>query len=182
MCQVRLHGTFYQEISFWHNFDFNEWEYKVTECIINLNLTNMKNRKAVANWEGNLKNGVGTLKLDSLNQELSYNFTSRFEEGNQTNPEELIAAAHAGCFSMALSAMLTEEGYEPESIKTVATVSLDKTDSGFKISKSALVTEARIPGIDENMFQKLAEQAKENCPVSQALGGVEISLETHFNK
>ncbi len=141
----------------------------------------MKNRKAVANWEGNLKNGTGTLKLDSVEKEMAYNFTSRFEEGNQTNPEELIAAAHAGCFSMALSGLLTEEGFEPESVKTVANVTLEKKDNGFKITKSALKTEAKVPGIDKEVFQKLAEKAKANCPVSQALSALEISLETHLN-
>jgi osmotically inducible protein OsmC len=141
----------------------------------------MKKRKAFAKWEGNLKNGKGTLKLDSVDQKLAYNFVSRFEEGNQTNPEELIAAAHAGCYSMALSGLLTEEGFEPDSIETVASVTLEKTDNGFKISKSALKTEARVPGIDKEVFEKLAEKAKANCPVSKALSAMEITLETHLN-
>lgn len=141
----------------------------------------MKNRKAFAKWEGNLKNGTGSLKLDSVEQKLAYNFTSRFEEGNQTNPEELIAAAHAGCYSMALSGLLTEEGFEPDSIETVANVTLEKSDNGFKISKSALKTEAKVPGIDKEVFEKLAEKAKANCPVSKALSALEITLETHLN-
>ncbi len=141
----------------------------------------MKNRKALAKWEGNLKNGTGSLKLDSVDQKLAYNFVSRFEEGNQTNPEELIAAAHAGCYSMALSGLLTEEGFEPESIETVSKVTLEKVDNGFKISKSALKTEAKVPGIDKELFEKLAEKAKANCPVSKALSALEITLETHLN-
>ncbi len=141
----------------------------------------MKNRKALAQWEGNLKNGTGSLKLDSVEQKLAYNFVSRFEEGNQTNPEELIAAAHAGCYSMALSGLLTEEGFEPESIKTIAKVTLEKVDNGFKISKSALKTEAKVPGIDKEVFEELAEKAKANCPVSKALSALEITLETHLN-
>ncbi|MFW6369817.1 MAG: OsmC family protein [Bacteroidota bacterium] len=141
----------------------------------------MKKRKAFAKWEGSLKNGTGSLKLDSVDQKLAYNFISRFEEGNQTNPEELIGAAHAGCYSMALSGLLTEEGYEPESIETVANVTLEKTDSGFKISKSALKTEAKVPGIDKTLFEELAEKAKANCPVSKALSALEITLETHLN-
>lgn len=141
----------------------------------------MKNRKAFAKWEGSLKNGTGSLKLDSVDQKLAYNFISRFEEGNQTNPEELIAAAHAGCYSMALSGLLTEEGFEPDSIETVANVTLEKTDSGFKISKSALKTEAKVPGIDKEVFEQLAEKAKANCPVSKALSALEITLETHLN-
>ncbi len=141
----------------------------------------MKKRKAFAKWEGSLKNGTGSLKLDSVDQELAYNFISRFEEGNQTNPEELIGAAHAGCYSMALSGLLTEEGFEPDSIKTVANVTLEKTDNGFKISKSALKTEAKVPGIDKEVFEQLAEKAKANCPVSKALSALEITLETHLN-
>ena len=141
----------------------------------------MKNRKASAKWEGNLKHGTGSLKFDSLDKTLAYNFTSRFEEGNQTNPEELIAAAHAGCFSMAFSGLLTEEGHEPESIETEAVVTLEKVDNGFRISKSALKTRATVRGIDKELFQKLAEKAKANCPVSKALSALEITLETHLN-
>lgn len=141
----------------------------------------MKNRKAFAKWEGNLKNGKGSVKLDSVEQKLNYNFISRFEEGDQTNPEELIAAAHAGCYSMALSGLLTEEGFEPKSIETVATVSLEKKDNGFRITKSALKTEANVPGIDKETFQQLAEKAKVNCPVSQALTALNVSLEAILN-
>lgn len=141
----------------------------------------MKNRKAQAKWEGNLKNGKGSIKFESLGRSLDYNFTSRFEEGNQTNPEELIAAAHAGCFSMALSLLLTEEGFEPQSIETEATVTIQKADNGFEITKSALKTNAVVRGIDKEVFNDLAEKAKVNCPVSKALSALEITLETNLN-
>src|SRR5690606_27984959 len=105
----------------------------------------------------------------------------RFETGNQTTPEELIAAAHAGCYSMALSGLLTDEGFEPESIETSATVTIEKADNGFKISKSALKTNAVVRGIDKEVFKDLAEKAKVNCPVSKALSAIEITLETNLN-
>lgn len=141
----------------------------------------MKNSKAQAKWQGNLKNGTGSIKFDSLDKSLAYNFNSRFETGNQTTPEELIAAAHAGCYSMALSGLLTDEGFEPESIETSATVTIEKADNGFKISKSALKTNAVVRGIDEEVFKDLAEKAKVNCPVSKALSAIEITLETNLN-
>jgi lipoyl-dependent peroxiredoxin len=136
----------------------------------------MKTRKANAKWEGDLKQGKGTLKLDSIEKNFAYNFRSRFEEGDETNPEELIAAAHAGCFSMALSGLLTEKGYDVKSIETVAEVSISKQDNGFGITKSHLNLKAEIPGIDENQFNELADQAKKNCPVSKALSAIEISM------
>jgi lipoyl-dependent peroxiredoxin len=136
----------------------------------------MKTRKAHAKWEGDLKQGKGTLKLDSIEKKFAYNFKSRFEEGDETNPEELIAAAHAGCFSMALSGLLAEKGYDVRSIETVAEVSLSKQDNGFGITKSHLNLRADIPGIDVNQFNELANQAKKNCPVSKALAAIEISM------
>ena len=137
----------------------------------------MPTRRAEARWEGPLQDGSGTMRMASGSYEGPYSFQSRFEEGDGTNPEELIAAAHAGCFSMALSGQLGGKGYEPESVETVATVQIDKVDDGFKITHIELDTEARVPGIDESEFQDAAEAAKAGCPVSQALAGVEISLE-----
>ena len=136
----------------------------------------MPTRKANAVWKGTLKEGQGTMKLSSGAFEGSYSFKSRFEEGNGTNPEELIGAAHAGCYSMALSAGLAGDGYTPESVETNAEVKLEKDDGGFSIKEIQLNTEAKIPGIDEDTFNKHAEDAKKGCPVSKALAGVEIKL------
>ncbi len=135
-------------------------------------------RTAEAEWKGNLMNGKGTMKLGGGAFEGAYSFTSRFEEGAGTNPEELIAAAHAGCFSMALSAMLTEAGFEPKSVKTTAKVSIEKAGDGFAITKSALQTDAEVPGIDEATFREKAEAAKSGCPVSKVLAGAQITLES----
>jgi osmotically inducible protein OsmC len=141
----------------------------------------MPKRKASARWEGSLQQGNGTMRLATGSYEGPYSFQSRFEEGDGTNPEELIAAAHAGCFSMALSLILGNAGYEPEDIDTEATVQIDKVGDGFAITRIALNTRARVPGIDEEEFQKHAEAAKEGCPVSQALGAVEtIELEAQL--
>ncbi len=137
----------------------------------------MKLNKAHANWQGNFKKGIGTVTLDASGKEFGYNFSSRFEDGAGTNPEELIAAAHAGCFSMAFSGLLTEEGYEPKSIETAAKVTIEEANGGFKISKSQLKTEAVVPDIKEELFKELAEKAKENCPVSKALSSLEITLD-----
>jgi osmotically inducible protein OsmC len=110
-----------------------------------------------------------------------YSFQSRFEEGDGTNPEELIAAAHAGCFSMALSAELGNAGLNAESVETEATVHLDKANGGFAIKRIVLNTRATVPGADEDAFQQAAEAAKKNCPVSQALAAVEeIDLEAEL--
>jgi lipoyl-dependent peroxiredoxin len=137
----------------------------------------MPRRRAGARWEGSLQEGRGTMRMASGSYEGPYSFQSRFEEGDGTNPEELIAAAHAGCFSMALSGALGAEGYEPESVETTATVQIDKVEDGFKITHIKLETEARVAGIDDAEFQAVAEDAKAGCPVSQALAGVEIGLE-----
>jgi osmotically inducible protein OsmC len=134
-------------------------------------------RKAEAVWEGNLKNGKGSLKLGSGAFGGSYSFASRFEQGPGTNPEELIGAAHAGCFSMALSMILETAGYAPERIHTVARVHLEKVGEGFKITTIELETEGMVPGIDEKVFREKAEAAKKGCPVSMALTGVDIKLQ-----
>ncbi|HEY1358322.1 MAG TPA: OsmC family protein [Thermoleophilaceae bacterium] len=137
----------------------------------------MPKRRANARWEGSLTEGNGTMRMATGSYEGPYSFQSRFEEGDGTNPEELIAAAHAGCFSMALSGELGRAGHEPESVETTATVHIEKSDPGFKITKIELETEARVPGIDEDEFQQAAQGAKEGCPVSQALAAVdEITL------
>ena len=133
----------------------------------------MPKRKANAVWEGSLTEGSGTMRMASGAYEGPYSFQSRFEEGDGTNPEELIAAAHAGCFSMALSAELGRAGHDPESVETEATVHLDKQDEGFAIKRIELSTRARVPGIPEDEFQQVAEGAKKGCPVSQALASVE---------
>ncbi|MCC6347264.1 MAG: OsmC family protein [Nitrospirales bacterium] len=133
-------------------------------------------RKAEATWKGTLKGGSGTMKLGSGAFEGAYSFSSRFEEGTGTNPEELIGAAHAGCFSMALSLMLEQAGYTPERIHTTAHVRVEKAGDGFKITRSELLTHAEVPGIDEKTFLEKAEAAKKGCPVSQALAGTEITL------
>ena len=137
----------------------------------------MPSRKAEAHWEGNLAEGSGRLKLGSGAFEGPYSFKSRFEEGQSaTNPEELIGAAHAGCFTMALTAQLTRAGSPPTRIDTTAQVKLEKVGEAFAITKIDLETEAEIPGIDDATFQKHANDAKQNCPVSKALAGTEISL------
>lgn len=137
----------------------------------------MPSRKAEAHWEGNLAEGSGKLKLGSGAFDGPYSFKSRFEEGQSaTNPEELIGAAHAGCFTMALTAQLTRAGQPPARIHTTAQVKLEKVGEGFSITRIDLETEAEIPGIDDETFQRYAQEAKQNCPVSKALAGTEIGL------
>ncbi len=133
-------------------------------------------RKAEAVWEGNLVKGKGTMKLGSGSFEGPYSFASRFESGAGTNPEELIGAAHAGCFSMAFSLFLEKAGFSPERIHTYAKVHIDKVGEGFKITTIELETQAKVSGIDEKKFQELAEATKKGCPVSVALAGTEIRL------
>ncbi len=137
----------------------------------------MKTNKASATWRGNLKEGKGDLELPAVSKPIAFNFSSRFEEGDGSNPEELIAAAHAGCFSMALSGLLAGKGYQPRLISTDAKVTIDKKGDGFAITKSELSTRAEIPEISDEQFKELAGEAKKNCPVSQALASVEITLE-----
>src|SRR6266404_4927756 len=136
----------------------------------------MAKRTASAVWEGNLREGKGTVKLGSGAFEGNYSFVSRFEEWTGTNLEVLIGAAHAGCFSMALAAGLTKAGHNPTRISTNASVSLEKVGEGFKITTIELSTEAEIPNIEEAAFLEQAETAKKNCPVSQALAGTNIKL------
>jgi osmotically inducible protein OsmC len=139
----------------------------------------MPDRKATARWEGPFREGGGTVALGSGAFEGQYGYKSRFEDGPGTNPEELIGAAHAGCFSMAFSLALGQAGHDPESIDTEATVHFgpDPSGEGFAISGIDLVTRARVPGIEERQFQEVAEAAKAGCPVSKALAAVEITLD-----
>ena len=133
-------------------------------------------RKANAVWEGSLKEGQGTMRLGSGAFEGRYSFGSRCEEAGGTNPEELIGAAHAGCFSMAFAAGLGRAGFPPKRVATSAKVHIEKVGEGFKITRIELDNESEVPGIDDATFQEAARKAKEGCPVSQALGGVEITL------
>jgi lipoyl-dependent peroxiredoxin len=133
-------------------------------------------RKANAVWEGTIKEGQGRVSLGSGAFEGRYSFGSRFEEASGTNPEELIGAAHAGCFSMALSGALSRAGHTPTRIATTAKVHIEKVGEGFKITRIELDNESEIPGLDDAAFQEFARKAKEGCPVSQALAGVDITL------
>ncbi len=127
-------------------------------------------RKASAVWRGGLKDGKGNISTESgVLKETQYSFSTRFESGIGTNPEELIAAAHAGCFAMAFSAELGKAGITPESISATATVTLDKTDAGFTVTESHLDLTAKIPGIDEAKFTAIANGAKAGCPISRLL-------------
>lgn len=139
-------------------------------------------RNADAVWEGNLKQGQGKMKLGSGAYEGAYSFQSRFEEGTGTNPEELIGAAHAGCFSMALSNMLSEAGHVPTRVQTNAKVNLEMVEGAPTITKIELDTEGEVPGIDEKTFLEHAEKAKAGCPVSKALAGTQINLNARLVK
>lgn len=136
----------------------------------------MAHRSSDAVWRGDLKSGTGQIKLGSGAFTGNYSFRSRFESGDGTNPEELIAAAHAGCFSMALAAALAQAGHPSTEIHTKATVAFGPVGGGFAITGIELATEASVPGIDAAKFEEIATQAKENCPVSKALKTVEITL------
>jgi osmotically inducible protein OsmC len=133
-------------------------------------------RSAKAQWEGNLTEGRGKMVMESGAYEGQYSFSSRFEEGKGTNPEELIAAAHAGCFSMAFSNQLAKAGFTPKRVSTTAKVHLVKGEAGFGIPTIELETEGDVPGIDNAKFQELADAAKKGCPVSKLLTGAEIKL------
>jgi len=139
-------------------------------------------RKASAVWRGGLKDGKGTISSESgVLKETQYSFSTRFENGIGTNPEELIAAAHAGCFSMAFSAELGKAGITPESIHTTATVTLDKTDAGFTVTDSHLDVTAKIHGVDQTKFTVAANAAKAGCPISRLLKAnvtMDVKLET----
>jgi osmotically inducible protein OsmC len=131
-------------------------------------------RHADATWDGDLRSGEGSMALGSGAFEGAYSFASRFEDGTGTNPEELIGAAHAGCFSMALANALAEAGYDPQRIHTEAAVSLDA--ESLEIDRIELTVEATVPDIEPATFEEFASDAKQNCPVSKALAGVDIEL------
>lgn len=133
-------------------------------------------RKADAEWNGSIREGSGRIKTESGALDTQYSFAARFESGTGTNPEELIAAAHAGCFSMALSAALGRSGFNPARIHTTAAVRLDKVGDGFGITRIELECEGEVPDIDQATFQEHANGAKANCPISKALAGTEITL------
>ena len=137
----------------------------------------MPTRKAHARWEGSLKAGRGRIDFGSGGFTGAYSFASRFEDGADTNPEELLGAAHAGCFAMALSLVLGQAGFEAEYVDATAHVTIMPREGGFKITKSHLVCEAKVPGLEHTTFVQHAEAAKKGCPVSQALAGVEITLD-----
>lgn len=137
-------------------------------------------RKAKAQWKGDLKSGIGIISSDSgVLSNTPYSFKTRFEQGNGTNPEELLAAAHAGCFSMALSLMLQNEGLKADSIDTTCTISLEKEGGGFAIKKSHLQLRAKIPGASQEAFDRATQAAKEGCPVSK-LFDTEITLDANL--
>ena len=138
-------------------------------------------RKASAHWEGDLKSGKGTLSTpqSGLLDNTRYGFNSRFGDEKGTNPEELIAAAHAGCFTMALSAKLTEAGHPPESLDGSAEVDLS-LEGGPSLSAIRLKMKAKVPGLDDATFRAIADDAKQNCPVSKALSAVPITLEAEL--
>ena len=137
----------------------------------------MSVRTSTAQWEGDLKGGKGTMTVGSGAYTGPFSFASRFEEGEGTNPEELIAAAHAGCYSMAFSNTLAKEGHTPKRVNTRANVHFGPDPAGgFHVSKIELVCDAEVPGIEASKFQELAESAKANCPVSKLYKGAEITL------
>ena len=137
----------------------------------------MPDKKASAVWNGNLKEGKGSINSESgVLSEAAFSFASRFEDAEQTNPEELIGAAHAGCYSMALSNELHSAGHHSKSVETHATVTLDMVDGAPTITTIKLVAEASVPGLGDDEFQKIAKATKDACPVSRALTGVKIEL------
>ncbi len=141
----------------------------------------MTTHKAQALWQGNLKEGQGNMNLGSGEYKGDFSAATRFEEGKGTNPEEMIGAAHAGCYSMALAHLLSEDGHKAEKIDTKAAVNLDKTDNGFAITSIHLDTTANIPNMSADEFNKYAEKARTECTVSKALK-VDITLDARLNK
>ena len=133
-------------------------------------------RTSSAQWQGDLKQGKGSLELGSGVYKGPYSFRSRFADGTETNPEELIAAAHAACYSMALAHGLSSAGHVPTSVKTSAKVHLEQQGAGFAITLIELVTEAAVPGLDNAAFQKAAEETKQGCPISKALSATPMTL------
>ena len=136
----------------------------------------MPKRSASAEWQGGLKGGKGTMNVTRANIELPYSFPSRFEEGQGLSPEDLIAAAHAACFSMAFAGALEKAGFPPQSVRTTATATMEPVDGAPTIHRIDLETTARVPNISDEEFQKQAEQAKANCPVSRLYKGAEIRV------
>ena len=137
----------------------------------------MPKRHANAKWNGTLKEGNGTMKLGSGAFEGAFTFGTRFENEAGTNPEELVGAALAGCFSMALSASIGKEGFAPESVETKSVTTIENTGDGFSITSIELTTTARVPDISDSDFQRIATATKSGCPVSKALTGTNISLD-----
>jgi osmotically inducible protein OsmC len=140
----------------------------------------MSTRTAKAEWTGTLKDGSGTMQIGSGEFEGEYTFGTRFQNLNGTNPEELIGAAHAGCYSMALAARLEQAGYNPESIKTSAEVELEEKDGSYQISRVRLHTKVNVRGIEPPQFREHVEQAAENCVVSKALAGVRLEVQAQM--
>lgn len=140
-------------------------------------------RSAEAKWSGSITEGKGSVRLESGAFEGPYSFNARFgDDTTMTNPEELIAAAHAGCFTMAFSGFLGRAGFEPTSIETKAVVHVEKEETGFSIPRIDLITEAVVPNITDEEFQEVAKNAKEKCPVSRVLAGAEISLDAKLKE
>ena len=139
-------------------------------------------RRGYAVWEGSIREGKGSVRLGSGLFEGPYSFSTRFENAMGTNPEELIGAAHAGCFSMALAGVLSQKGTPPRKIETTADVRVEPDGQGFRIMSSALHTTGDVPGVSEETFIKAAEEAKANCPVSKALTGVKITLDAKLKE
>jgi osmotically inducible protein OsmC len=141
----------------------------------------MPTRKAQADWQGEFKRGGGNVSTETGALDAQYNFSGRSESGTGTNPEELLGASHASCFTMALSVGLSQAGNPPESLATTADVTIDQVEGGFGITKIALSVTGKVPGIDAAGFEEAAQAAKEGCPLSKALASVpEITLETNF--
>jgi osmotically inducible protein OsmC len=140
----------------------------------------MRTRTARARWQGNLKEGGGEVDIGKGTFTRPYSFASRFEDGSGTNPEELLAAAHASCFAMALSLVLGQAGHTPDYVDATAHVTVAAENGGFRITKSHLVCEARVRGLDQAAFERHAESARANCPVSRALARIEITLEARL--
>lgn len=140
----------------------------------------MSVHSAEANWQGNLQGGKGHIKLTKSNFECSFSFPSRFEDGEGCSPEELIAGAHAACFSMALAHGLSEAGHPPTQIRTIAQVSLEKAGGGFEIKTINLVTKAHVADIELEEFMEIAETTQKECPVSKALRAVDIRLDAEL--
>ncbi len=142
----------------------------------------MPTRTAKAIWKGSTKNGSGQVELGKGTIKGQYTYASRFESGSGTNPEELLAGAHASCYAMALSLFLGQAGFKPESVEATSSVTIQAQGGGFAVTGSDLSVEARVPGIDEAKFAEIAEKAKKDCPISVALGAIKITLKARLLK